>query len=136
MAATKVKLGLSSSLKFKYLEGEIMFLISSLVDKILSMLRLIGQSEWLQRMIKKRKSCKRCSSASACLYIYIYIYILRRNTCKLYYSKDETSNKTKEFMFRGTDFIQTTIRKDSLVLWAKAWAMELPCLFTWEKEKL
>lgn len=38
------EVGLSSSLKFKYLEGEIMFLISSLVDKILSMLRLIGQS--------------------------------------------------------------------------------------------
>ena len=62
--------------------------------------------------------------------VYIYIYILRRNTCKLYYSKDEKSDKTEEFMFRGTDFIQTTIRKDSLVLWAKAWAMELPCLFT------
>ena len=45
MAANNVKLGLSSSLKFKYMEGEIIFLISSLVDKILSMLRLIGQFE-------------------------------------------------------------------------------------------
>ena len=50
--------------------------------------------------------------------------------CKFYYSMDKISNITKEFMFGGIDSIQTTIGKESLALWAKAWATELPFLHT------
>ena len=62
--------------------------------------------------------------------INFFSFLLRRNTCKLYYSMDKISNITKEFMSGGTDSIQTTIGKESLALLAKAWATELLCLPT------
>ena len=53
------------------------------------------------------------------LNLFLFSFLLRRNTCKLYYSMDKISNITKEFMSGGTDSIQTTIGKESLSLWAK-----------------
>ena len=41
---------------------------------------------------------------------------------------------TKHDIFYEIDFIQTNKRKDNLVLLAKAWAIEFPCLRVWEKE--
>ena len=43
---------------------------------------------------------------------------------------DEISDITKDIMSGGTDSIQTTIGKESLAPWAKAWTTELPCLPT------
>ena len=45
---------------------------------------------------------------------------------------DEISEITKDIMSGRTDFIQTTIRKESLTFWAKAWATELLYLLTRE----
>ena len=70
------------------------------------------------------------------LSISFFFFFLRINTCKLYYSMDEISDITKDIMSGGTDSIQTTIGKESLAPWAKAWTTELPCLPTWEKEQL
>ena len=39
---------------------------------------------------------------------------------------DEISDITKDIMSGGTDFIQTTIWKESLALWAKTWTTEFP----------
>ena len=65
-----------------------------------------------------------------CLEFFFFFFFWRMNTCKLYYSMDEISNITKNIMSGGTDSIQTTIGKESLALWGKAWATELPCLPT------